>query len=220
MRAVPADVRVFFQDETLRQLLTIRDCLLRDVLSRSAKKRQAAEFVLAATLGILHGHSSVSLSVSSSHAFSMAPGYVRRFAKEHNLIPPKRDVKECLIKKAKQLLEKCLLHPVPSSVKLVDARRCSSKFPNLVGRVDVILTSPPYLAAQTYAKDNWLRLWLLGHDYRTLHPEYIHTGSISRYSEMMRSIFPQFNRLLRKGGLLICVAGDVRLPRAKRPGRY
>ncbi len=88
---------------------------------------------------------------------------------------------------------------------------CATLFPSLVGKVGVILTSPPYLNAQTYSKDNWLRLWLLGYDHRGLHQSYIETGSVLHYGQKMKLVFEQLAKMLRPGGLLICVAGDVRL---------
>jgi hypothetical protein len=77
--------------------------------------------------------------------------------------------------------------------------------------VDCILTSPPYLASHTYAKDNWLRHWLLGYDYRDLAGEYLQTGSIRRYKDQMRIVIQNIAALLRPGGRFICIIGHGRL---------
>jgi site-specific DNA-methyltransferase (adenine-specific) len=213
---VPIPVRIFFHPSTLSQILKIREKLLEDTRSASEKRRANAIFVLACLLGILHGHSSFSLSIKSAHAYSMAPAYVSRFASRVALKPPKRNVKDCLIEK----VSRCLTKPLPV-VRKFDVRRatalcCTEVFPELIGKVDLILTSPPYLNAQTYAKDNWLRLWLLGYDYKAIKSQYIETGSVTRYGEYMEKVFSELKLLLRPRGRLICIAGDVRLRKQRK----
>ncbi|MBI4256650.1 hypothetical protein HY626_01170 [Candidatus Uhrbacteria bacterium] len=209
----PGTMQIFFHASTLQQILTIRRKLLRDIASNNGKLQRNGIVTLAALLGILHGHASYSLSIPSAHAFSMAPAYVKRFAARHGLRPPVQDVKSCLIEKLSRCLELPLPRAVPCGVKLGSALDCSRLFPELVGKVDLIMTSPPYLNAQTYAKDNWLRLWLLGHDYKKLRDSYIETGSIERYKHYMIPVFEEFRRMLKPGGRLICIAGDVRVAR-------
>ena len=165
---IPSSIHTFFNAYTLSQILSLRESIICDTYSKDRYKRINALFTLASLLGILHGHASYSLSISSSHAYSMSPRYVREYAIKHGLKPPIRDVKKCLITK----ITRCLKVPLPRFV-LSDVRRgsalfCSSIFPELINNVDLIITSPPYLNAQTYAKDNWLRLWLLGYNYKEL----------------------------------------------------
>jgi DNA modification methylase len=140
----------------------------------------------------------------------MAPGYVATFAKEHKLKAPARDVKECLLSKAGVVLRNRLPKQVRGNVTLGCACNITTVFSHLVGKVDLILTSPPYLDAQTYAKDNWLRLWLLGHDHRVIKPQYIETGSLRKYRTYMIKVAKQCESMLKPGGHLIVIAGDVR----------
>jgi hypothetical protein len=215
---VPDSVRIFFHEEVLRQLMSVRSRLLRDHFDASANVRDNATFALASLLGILHGHSSFSLSISSAHAYAMAPRYVSRYAQKHGLEPPLRDVKACLLEKVRRCLRESTHPSVPSDVRLGSAIDCQTVFPELIGRVDLILTSPPYLNAQTYAKDNWLRLWFLGHDHKELKKNYIETGSPRKYHELMTRVFEQLASMLKVGGHLICISGDVRLPTKRRDG--
>ncbi|MGE5579477.1 MAG: DNA methyltransferase [Bacillota bacterium] len=209
---VPDSVRVFFNDVTLGRVISVRDRLLSDMLSGEEAMRSKATFVLGCLLGILHGHSSFSLSLPCSHAYSMSPGYVAKYARDHGLQPPVRDVKACLLAKARRCLRDLIPEPTLYGVRSGSALECSSVFPELVGRVDVVITSPPYLNAQTYAKDNWLRMWLLNVDRRDGRSRYIETGSVTVYGRLMRTVFAQLSLMLRKGGYLVCVAGDVRRP--------
>jgi len=137
---VPSYVKVFFHPATLSQILAIRDKFLRDVNSSQEGQRANAIFGLANLLGILHGHATYSLSLPCAHAFSMAPGYVKRYAQKHGLEAPIQNVKLCLIEKAKRCLRLGVPNSVASAVTRGCARSCSAVFPELVGKVDLILT--------------------------------------------------------------------------------
>jgi hypothetical protein len=190
--------------------MSINRTVQRSISSGNERDRATATVVHAALLGILHGHASYSLSISSAHAFAMAPGYVRRYAKAHHLKPPERNVKACLAMK----LQRCLASPLPPavshSVLRGKAQDACSLLPEMENRIDCILTSPPYLASHTYAKDNWLRHWLLGYNYRDLSPDYLQTGSVARYTTEMQSVICALSHLLRPEGILICIIGHGR----------
>lgn len=206
----PPSVQSFFHPITLRQVLSLSGALKQDIASTSRPRREHAIFTLACLLGILHGHATYSLSISSAHAYSMAPAYVARYAMKHNLAAPVRDVKSCLREKASRCLSQNLPKAVKYKIRRGSALSCREVFPDFVGKVDLVLTSPPYLNAQTYAKDNWLRLWLLGHDYKALVGDYIQTSSLPKYHTLMRAVFISLSEMLKPGGRLICIAGDVR----------
>lgn len=206
---VPENVGVFYHPETLAGLLVVRDRIRSALTTPSLHDYDAWNFVLAALLGILHGHASYSLSVQCSHAFAMSPGYVSRYTHEKRLPKPIRDVKKCLRRKIEKCLERPLPAPVEARVNRVPAARIREEFSDKLNSVDLILTSPPYMAAQTYPKDNWLRLWLLGYNYKSLRNQYIQTESVERYRKEIRTAFQSAVDLLKPGGVLICVAGDV-----------
>ncbi len=70
---VPEDVRLFYHSRTLEELLRVRSWLL-----VRGRRSRSAQFLLGCLLGILHGKSSVCLSLPSAHAYAMAPGYVKK----------------------------------------------------------------------------------------------------------------------------------------------
>jgi len=109
----------------------------------------------------------------------MSPAYARTYAASHSLSRPLRNPKTCLLQKLDRCLSVPLPPPVQSAVRLGSALEATSLFPSYVGTVDIILTSPPYLNSQTYAKDAWLRHWFLGFNYRDLLCDYIETGKCS-----------------------------------------
>ena len=208
---VPDEVKVFFHPRTLEQIISINRKLRRSRTEGSRKEQEIATTVQAALLGILHGHASYSLSIPSAHAYAMAPQYVSRYAEANGLEPPLQDVRHCLLTKLRRCFRQPLPPPVKSQVKCGRAQEAVQIYPHLVRKVDCVLTSPPYLASHTYAKDNWLRQWLLGYDYRELASDYLQTGSMPRYAEQMRVVIHNIATLLRPGGRLICIIGHGRL---------
>lgn len=214
LAGVPDDVKVFFHDTTLSRVLCVRDALLRDIEGGTSAPRRAATFLLGCLLGILHGHASYSLSLPSSHAYAMAPNYVRRYAAEHGLEKPIRDVRGCLLKKATILLSNGSVTDHRARVyESTAAKYGFNRSKWLAGRVSLVVTSPPYLDAQTYAKDAWLRLWLLGHNHRDLRSRYIQTGSVETYKEKMEPCLRQMMEVLKPGARAFLVAGDVLVTR-------
>jgi site-specific DNA-methyltransferase (adenine-specific) len=195
----PEEVEVFYSKRTLRQILAVRELLERP-------ETDVEWFVKAVMLGILHGSSSDSLSVKCSHSFSMSPGYVKRSVKELGLKKPERNVPDCILTRARRVLQDGLPE-VKGAAFNTDARR----LPLGDGSVDLIVTSPPYFSMQTYAWDNWLRLWFLGHDYREVAKRLFHTSSVPRFLGFMEEALGEMHRVLRSGGHCVLVLGIVRL---------
>ena len=141
----------------------------------------------------------------------MASQYVAKYAAAKGLRAVPKEVKICLSAKLGRVLSEPLPPPTTYGVVRSRAGQVDTAFPGLVNLVDLVLTSPPYLNAQTYPKDNWLRLWLLGHDYRLLHADYLQTGSVSAFTtRLAHELMPVFH-MLKPGGYFICVVGDVKL---------
>lgn len=202
LESVSRDVKVFYHKETLEQILRIKKILV-------PESGKVDTFVKALMLGILHGGSSFSLSLHCSHSFSMAPGYVRDYANAHELHRPKRDVIECLRTKARKVL-KDELPKIKGEAYQKDAIKFLSYLTKKGVSADLIVTSPPYLNTQTYAWDNWLRLWFLGKDYKKVRNELFRTGRLSVYNEYMAICLRGMYNILKDDAACFVVVGDVR----------
>ena len=76
--------------------------------------------------------------------------------------------------------------------------------------IDMIITSPPYFNVQTYAWCNWLRLWFLGYDYRSIRKSLSETGSETLYRQFMKESIGEMFRVLKPNGKCFLIVGDIK----------
>ena len=197
---VSEDVRAFFSNYTLKQILAIKDII------EETEDEDLANFMKALMLGILHGPTKIHLSVKCSHSFSMAPQYVKRYVKKNGCRKPRRNVLSCLKVKVKRVFSDGI-PAVKGMAYMADARA----LPIEDESVDLVLTSPPYFNMQTYAWDNWLRLWFLGYSYEDVAKVLFHTESIDRFRNFMEDVLREIYRVLKWDRAAIIVLGRVKV---------
>lgn len=161
LRPVPQPSDDFFRScfhpETLDQILFLRKEL-------SWQGSHVDRFIAAVVLGCLHGESQKSpnyLSNQMPRTISTKPDSSVRWWAMHGLEPPRRNAFRIVggwI--AYRLGHRSLVRR--GKVALQDARRAYISFPELVRKVDLVVTSPPYLNTTNFREDQWLRLWFLG----------------------------------------------------------
>jgi len=209
---VDENVKIYFSEETLRQILAMQEIVNEDsskeAYDRDRTKYDNSMFLKALMLGILHGRVKYSLSLPCPHSFAMSPNYVRRKIRRAPVkyARPKRDVIECL----KLKIEQVFGDPIPTCLKKGKAYQSDAASLELNECVDLIITSPPYLDAHTYAWDNWLRLWFLGHDYKRVRPMLIQTSSEKTYLDHMKKSLKRMYELLKDNARCFIVVGDVK----------
>lgn len=94
---------------------------------------------------------------------STKPNYSVGWWQRNGYQPPQRDVFRIL----ERITAYRFQTPPPErvgQVKEVDVRKAAQAFRKLKGRVDDVITSPPYLNTTNYREDQWLRPWFLGDD--------------------------------------------------------
>jgi site-specific DNA-methyltransferase (adenine-specific) len=203
--SVPEDIGMLYSPGTLRQINFLRE--------RLSGRGYVDPFIIALVLGMLHANHSAGgatrgFSISMPNTFAMAPGYVRKYIRDHELIAPDLDVFEMLRARADQygLPEKALVRgrswlgdasmPAPADVK--------SAKPKLV------FTSPPYLQVIKYGKYNWVRLWFLGQEAGEVDQRLMASSSLSRYLVFMKKVLEGIKSTLDTEGYVCLVIGDVR----------
>jgi len=204
-RGVPSQIRMLYSGKVIRQLIWLRD--------RLDLQRRDDRFIMALLLGVMHanykpGRPARGLSISMPNTFSMSPEYVRRYIEEHRLKPPDVDVFDLLEIK----LERMRLPGSTATRGLAwqqDAREPAAQ-PVLDRPAKLVFTSPPYLSVIKYGKYNWVRLWMLKQDPRSVDESLVSTGSRSKYLAFLSTVLKELAPAVREDGYLCLMIGDVR----------
>jgi len=151
------------------------------------------------------------LSISVPNTFSMSPEYVRRFVQTKQLNREFRDVFQILREKTIRNFDK---HSFPKNEAIVvecDAKTVSK---NLVlkkykEKVDLLLTSPPYLGIVNYARQNWIRSWFLGTDPEEVSSKLDDDLNLFEWVKFSKDTLLEFKKFLKPDGVGVFVIGEV-----------
>ena len=210
---VPAEVILAFHPATFAQLLFLRDALRLD--------DRTDRFLAAAVTGILHGKSASYLSELMPNTFSMAPRYVREFARRTDFSSPQRDVFDGLSAKLDRLFRQPP-PPVEGIALLGDARDVAPRAQAALrarGRSDrarLVVTSPPYLRVVKYGYYNWLRTWFLGFDAAAIDAALDDAHHREPYLAFLRDVLAGMRPILADDAVVVIVIGDVETDRGRR----
>lgn len=191
------NIKMIFSTYTLRQLIFLKRNLKWGFDSVDT-------FIAALVLGAIHGGSKGYLSLQMPNTFSMSPGYVKRYIKEHNLKKPKRDVFRVLESKLERSYSE---QKVKGAAYCNDARNLENMKDN---SIDLILTSPPYTRTISYGKYNWIRLWFLGKDFKEIDGLLFSSQSLEKYTSFMKEFLIECKRLVNPKGNIVIILGDVK----------
>ncbi len=194
LRTIPKWVRLFFHPETLREIVAWAQVL----------RARRSHFLLSCLLGILHHQRPGFLSYPSSHTVPYLR--LRNFSRDkYPELYQYRPVRERLEKKVIRALKRVpnLDYGLSRKCYMRDAARLMPK-----QRVDVIITSPPYMRQLDYGRDNRLRLWFLEvEDWKPL--DQIISPSEVKFLKHLRSCLKLWHDVLTTKGFCILVLGDI-----------
>jgi len=146
LRSVPKWVREFFHPNTLKETLGFAD----------VARRPGNEFLLACLLGILHHQRPGFLSYPSSH---LVP-YLRDRKYPRAEFPEMYEYRE-LRPRLHAKIRRSYKRFIQPHFSDVDFRQSSVERIVFPKRFDSLITSPPYMNALDYGRDNRLRLWFI-----------------------------------------------------------
>ncbi|MCK4814395.1 DNA adenine methylase, partial [bacterium] len=195
LEPVPSWVKPFFHLKTLKEILALAELL----------RENEEHFLLACLLGILQHQRPGFLSFPASHLVPYLR--TRKFPKEnHPELYEYRDIAPRLENKI-QRVYRCFPTIDPDLPK--KCIQCDATTLNLLpGSVDAVITSPPYMNALSYGRDNRLRLWLLGvNDYRSY--DQISPRNPTEFRRLMGKCLAIFQQVLRSKGTCVLVLGEV-----------
>jgi hypothetical protein len=192
LRTVPAWVRAFFHPQTLKSVLRFW----------YAAMASDQYFIMACLLGILHHQRPGFLSYPASH---LVP-YLRSNKFPEHLYPELysyRPFRPRLLAKIERALARCSPRPIVAS-DFVHAPLRMVDFPS---GFDALITSPPYMNALDYERDNRLRLWFLKPDTNCSDRE-PGCRSISDFVNLVRTLADLVEARLANRGHCVLVVGE------------
>ena len=192
LRNVPTWVRDFYHPETLKEILQLLAVL----------RKRRHHFLLACLLGIAHHQRPGFLSFPSSHLVpylrsNKFPRDIYPEMYEYRPVAPRLRAK---VTRALRRVRSIDLHLV------VDVRRSTVEFLTPPTSVHCFITSPPYMNALDYGRDNRLRNWFVSGDIQ----DCIDTRltSVKEFRRTMASYARMLSATLVKGGHCILVVGE------------
>src|SRR5665213_617487 len=204
-RALPPFFKRAFHHDTLKQILFIRARL-------GWRQSNVDRLIAALVLGSLHGEMDKSSSYFSNQmprTISLKPDYSLAYWRKHKLWPKKRDVFSMLTNRAALRLNGNAELP-KGRMRLQDARGANQIYPDLTGKVRLVVTSPPYWDVTNFEEDQWLRLWFLGSQpyptYRTLAGDDRHTCA-SKYWRFLTEAWQGLSKLMAPQSVIVCRIG-------------
>ncbi|MDW8320121.1 MAG: DNA methyltransferase [Armatimonadota bacterium] len=211
-RDYPAELEVFYHPDTLVEICALREYLLER--ERAGVLDEVDRWIRMVAVNRLTGHSKGFFSV-----YTLPPNQAvsvesqRKINERLGQTPPRRDVRECILRKSKSLLHDCseavrlkLASVYSRALLLTRQAHDTPEIPD--GSVSLVVTSPPFLDVVDYAQDNWLRCWFCGIDPHSV--PITMARSVEEWREAMRQVFNELARVLRRGGWIAFEVGEVR----------
>ncbi|MFX0172703.1 MAG: DNA methyltransferase [Candidatus Hodarchaeota archaeon] len=81
--------------------------------------------------------------------------------------------------------------------------------------VDLIITSPPFLAQVDYLGDNWLEFWFLDINPNSFKKNLVMTNSMEVWKDFIRDSLDEMFRVLKDKGVVVIEVGDVKYKRQR-----
>jgi DNA modification methylase len=207
--AQPDEVHLIFHPRTLAQLCYLRRKLL-------GSKRKVDKFLIGISLGVLHGGERLNgtsgyASIDMPNTFSMSPDYVRKFVQTNQLNRIFHDVFVLLKEKTDKMYKKHSSLHQDGLVLKADAKKLS-QIDQLIPyhkKVNLILTSPPYLGIVNYAKQNWIRSWFINEKPEDVSAVLDDDLNLEEWLNFSKIVVQQLKKLLKPDGTAVFIIGDV-----------
>ncbi|MBI4659962.1 MAG: site-specific DNA-methyltransferase [Verrucomicrobia bacterium] len=208
----PEELLVFYHPETLKEIASLKKYLLQRDNSKSMDR--VDDWIRMVAINRLTGHSNGFFSV-----YTLPPNQAtsvkaqQRINEKRNQTPPRRHVREIMLKKTRVLLSECdgwVRQNLAQAAQRAQLLTLPAHATPQIARnsIDLVVTSPPFLDVVNYSGDNWLRCWFLGIDAKSVPITTPH--NLQEWQEAMTAVFREFHRVLKPGGHVAFEVGEVR----------
>ena len=142
------------------------------------------------------------LSNSMSPTIAYSQPYAVAWWTTHGLVrPPEIDPVAMLADKVQRRYQHGIPEQAGSVTLLGDAR---TELPGQAGmNAGLLMTSPPYCGVTDYWNDHWIRLWLLGYEFRKDWRKSARYDNKADYQSLIRTVFQEASRHLKKGAAVL-----------------
>lgn len=208
----PEELEVFYHPSTLTEICALRGYLLER--ERAGELDSSDCWIRMVAVNRLTGHSKGFFSV-----YTLPPNQAvsvesqRKINERLGQTPPRRNVREIIVRKSKSLLHDCsqvvrsqLAETYPKALLFTRQAHDTPQIPD--ESVSLVVTSPPFLDVVDYAQDNWLRCWFCGIDPQSV--PITMARSVDEWREAMHRVFVELARVLKPGGWIAFEVGEVR----------
>jgi len=194
LRRVPAWVRKFFHSRTLKETIKAVDIC---IYSKN-------DFLLSCILGILHHQRPGFLSFPSSH---LVP-YLRdkNFPRDqYEELYRYRPLKPRLYSKIERAYRRFNIRYDTFKAEVKEGKIEDIELPS---EFHCLITSPPYMNALDYNRDNRLRLWFITREYQE-NRDGLLTGSKKAFEISISNLSQKIDKSLIKNGYCIFIIGEL-----------
>jgi DNA modification methylase len=183
----------YYHPETFKEILAARRWLQRRLNGDVCRISVADSFIIGCLLHVLHGNRPYSLSRRSHPITPFAPTGPFEY----------RPLKERLWKKIERTYDGNISsNGTPAKALYADSCRLSN-FIN--SKVNVIITSPPFIHSTKFHTNNWIRNWFCGwgpSDFSILKENFVEVIQEENL-DVYHRLLEEWDKVLKEGGLII-----------------
>ncbi|MFN7139083.1 MAG: site-specific DNA-methyltransferase, partial [Limisphaerales bacterium] len=208
----PEELLVFYHPETLKQIVALKEYLLRRQAEGTLDN--VDRWIRMTAINRLTGHSPGFFSV-----YTLPPNQAvsvksqQKINADRKQTPEAKNIAKLILKKSKQLLSDCTAEELANlkavgshALLLTQTNDRTYQIPD--ESISLVVTSPPFLDVVDYAGDNWLRCWFCGIDAKSV--KLTVPKKLEEWQSAMTDVFRELHRILKPGGHVAFEVGEVR----------
>ena len=212
--ATDIDLSMFFHQDTLHEILGLRQHLVRRW--RDGSEDSVDRWIRMVATNRLTGHSPGFFSVYTLPPNqAVSPENQTKINLKLGQTPPYKDIRALILRKSTQLQgglsaeDRRRLQTAAVSAQFLT--RAAASTPGIASNsVKLTVTSPPFLDVVQYTRDNWLRCWFNGLDADNIAAHITMSRTIEEWEARMGCVFAELHRITKRGGWVAFEVGEVR----------
>jgi len=212
--ATDIDLSMFFHQDTLHEILGLRQHLIRR--RREGSEDSVDRWIRMVATNRLTGHSPGFFSVYTLPPNqAVSPENQTKINLKLGQTPPYKDIRALILRKSMQLqgglstADRWRLRTAAVSAQFLT--RVAASTPGIASNsVKLTVTSPPFLDVVQYARDNWLRCWFNGLDSDNIAAHITMSRTVEEWEARMGCVFAELHRITKRGGWVAFEVGEVR----------